>query len=277
MSNQVTHSMRVFVLLTAVSAGSFVGGIALAGTQEEAKSAPPSATSSPQIPAAIGKDAGDDAPILSRDEASYLLGVNYGVVMRNYDITMEIVPDAVMRGFKDGMKGHTVSKAEQKRIKQFIATVQPVVAQLHAAAAQDFLTENAHKEGVMTTASGMQYKVLTPGDENAQPPKPDELVSLRYVGTLQDGTEFIKSEPKNAPYYPLDGLLKAWQEALGMMKPGAKWRLFVPPSVGYGMVPHPGIPGGSLVIFDLELVKILPAGSTPTTAPAEPGTASSPD
>ncbi len=205
--------------------------------------------------------------MLSKEEASYMLGVNYGVVMRNYDIVMEIVPDAVARGFKDGLAGKKNSPEDQKRIKAFISMVQPIAAQFNLAAANDFLSRNAHEKGVRTTPSGLQYKILAEGDPHAAAPKPGDLVALQFRGTLLDGTEFDKSRSAST-FYPLETTLKAWQEALVQMKPGAKWQLFVPPALGFGMKPHPGIPGGALVIYDLELVKVKPGDGATDAPPA---------
>jgi FKBP-type peptidyl-prolyl cis-trans isomerase len=209
------------------------------------------------------------APVLSKDEASYLLGVNYGVVMRNYDIGMEITPDAVNRGFKDGLAGKKASAADQQRLKEFIAMVQPVASQLHAAAAREFLSHNMHEKDVKTTASGLQYKILAAGDERAAAAKPEDLVSVHYRGTLLDGTEFDSTYGRGSPLsFPVNGVIKGWQEALLLMKPGAKWQVFIPPDLGYGKAPRPGIPGGSLLIFDVELLKVIPAD---TSNAAQPG------
>ncbi|HEY2679101.1 MAG TPA: FKBP-type peptidyl-prolyl cis-trans isomerase [Steroidobacteraceae bacterium] len=196
---------------------------------------------------------------LSKEEASYLLGVNYGIVMRNYDIVMEIDPDAVNRGFQAGLAGKKNSAADQQRLQAFISTVQPVAAQLHAAASQEFLNRNLGEKGVKVTASGLQYRILAEGDARAASPKPDDFVSVLYRGALLDGTEFDGAHAHALPVtMPLNGTLKGWQEALPLMKPGAKWQLFVPPALGYGAVPRPGIPGGSVLIFDVELVKVIP-------------------
>jgi FKBP-type peptidyl-prolyl cis-trans isomerase FklB len=218
-------------------------------------SAPPPAIAAPAPPA-------DSATVLSKDEASYLLGVNYGVVMRNYDIVMEIAPEAVNRGFKDGLAGKKATADEQRRVREFIAMVQPVAAQLHAAAARQFLDHNLHEKGVKATATGLQYKILAPGDALGIAPKLEDVVSVQYRGTLLDGTEFDNSYARGTPIsIPLSGVIKGWQEGLALMKPGAKWQLFVPPDLGYGKAPRPGIPGGSLLIFEVELLKVIPADS----------------
>jgi FKBP-type peptidyl-prolyl cis-trans isomerase len=219
-------------------------------------SAPPPAIAAPTAPA-------DPATVLSEEEASYLLGVNYGVVMRNYDIAMEIVPEAVNRGFKDGLAGKKATADEQRRVKEFIAMVQPVSAQFHAAAAKEFLSHNMHEKGVKTTASGLQYKVLAAGDAHGMAPKREDFVSVQYRGTLLDGTVFDNSYARGTPTtFQLSGVISGWQEALALMPPGAKWQLFVPPDLGYGKAPRPGIPGGSLLIFEVELLKVTHAAAS---------------
>jgi FKBP-type peptidyl-prolyl cis-trans isomerase len=199
-------------------------------------------------------------PPLTKEEANYLLGVNYGVVMRNYDVGMEILPDVINRGFVDGLSGkRKATPDEQRRIREFIASVQPIAAQIHAAAAREFLEHNLHEKGVVSTPSGLQYKILVKGDARGVSPKPQDFVSVKYRGTLADGTEFDNTFTRTDPLtMPLNGTVKGWQEALTLMRPGAKWQLIVPPELGYGAAPRPGIPGNSVLIFEVELYMVTP-------------------
>ena len=120
-----------------------------------------------------------------------------------------------------------------------------------------FLAENKKKEGVVTTASGLQYKILKKGDGRI--PKPDELVTAHYKGTLIDGTEFDSSFKRNKPAQcPVGGVIKGWQEALPLMPVGSKWQLFIPSELAYG---ERGAGRGSIgpnatLIFDVELISI---------------------
>ncbi len=84
-------------------------------------------------------------------------------------------------------------------------------------------------------------------------------MTVQYRGKLLDGTEFDSSYARGTPVtFPVNGVIPGWQEALVLMKPGAKWQLYVPPELAYGNNPKPGIPGGSLLIFDVELVSVKP-------------------
>ncbi len=129
------------------------------------------------------------------------------------------------------------------------------------------MERNIHEPGVKATASGLQYKVLIKGDAHGNGTKEGDGVSVQFRGTLLDGAEFDNSYTRGAPVtIPLAGAVKGWQEALALMKPGAKWQLFVPPELGYGASPRPGVPGNSLLIFEVELVKIDPGADAPHRA-----------
>jgi FKBP-type peptidyl-prolyl cis-trans isomerase len=121
-----------------------------------------------------------------------------------------------------------------------------------------FLKDNAKKEGVKTTASGLQYKVLKEG--KGKSPQATDNVQVHYKGTLLDGTEFDSSYARNQPAtFPVNGVIQGWQEVLPLMKPGSKWKVVVPPELGYGSTPRPGIPAESLLIFEIELNSIAAA------------------
>jgi len=166
-----------------------------------------------------------------------------------------------------------MSDADQKNIQQLVRNAQQGAAEANHAAAAKFLAENAKKPGVVTTASGLQYKVLTPGSGDS--PKATDEVTVNYSGTLLDGTEFDSSYKRGQPAsFVLGRVIPGWTEGLQLMKPGAKYRLFVPPQLAYDMHAKPGIPPGSLLIFEVELLSSKPAqpaagasGATPPTTP----------
>ena len=118
-----------------------------------------------------------------------------------------------------------------------------------------FLEENAKKDGVVTTESGLQYKVITEGSGDT--PSADSVVEVDYKGTLIDGTEFDSSYANGQPVqFPVNGVIKGWTEALQLMKEGAKWELYIPSDLAYG----PGGAGGLIgpnatLIFEVELHK----------------------
>jgi peptidylprolyl isomerase len=119
-----------------------------------------------------------------------------------------------------------------------------------------FLAENKSKEGVKTTTSGLQYLVLTPSDK-AQHPKTSDKVTVHYHGTLIDGTIFDSSVDRGEPIsFRLNQVIKGWTEGLPLMVIGEKTRFFIPSELGYGNRNTGKIEGGSVLIFDVELIAI---------------------
>jgi FKBP-type peptidyl-prolyl cis-trans isomerase FklB len=138
-------------------------------------------------------------------------------------------------------------------------------------AGKKFLEENKKKEGVKTTASGLQYKVIKEG--TGESPKETDTVITNYKGTTLDGTEFDSSYKRNEPTtFPVNRVIKGWTEALLMMKPGSKYQLFIPANLAYGeRGVGKDIGPNSTLIFEVELV-----GIKPPDAPATPGSANKP-
>ena len=122
---------------------------------------------------------------------------------------------------------------------------------------KSFLAANAKKDGVVTTASGLQYQVITEG--KGAKPKPADRVSVNYAGTLLDGTEFDNSYKRGEPaQFVLDSVVPGWSEALQLMPVGSKYKLWIPAKLGYGETGTPGgpIPPNSTLVFDIELLDI---------------------
>ncbi|WP_345873532.1 FKBP-type peptidyl-prolyl cis-trans isomerase [Shewanella algae] len=119
-----------------------------------------------------------------------------------------------------------------------------------------FLEANKHKEGVVTTDSGLQYQLLHKGQGQAHP-GPKDKVTVHYHGTLIDGTVFDSSVDRGEPIaFPLNQVIKGWTEGVQLMTEGDKMRFFIPSSLGYGNRSAGSIPPGSVLIFDVELLKI---------------------
>jgi FKBP-type peptidyl-prolyl cis-trans isomerase FklB len=123
-------------------------------------------------------------------------------------------------------------------------------------AGEKFLAENAKKDGVKTTASGLQYKVIKSG--TGESPKLTDTVKVHYHGTLIDGTVFDSSVERGEPIsFPVQGVIPGWVEALQLMKVGDKWQLFIPAKLAYGaQSPSPKIGANSTLIFEVELLGI---------------------
>ena len=195
--------------------------------------------------------------------------------MHHVGITNEISLSAMTRGLQDGLQGKKTTAADHQQLDAYVRSAMQSAIARNQTAGKDFLARNGHEKGVTTTSSGLQFKILAQGDRKAPAPGPTDEVAVNYRGTLLDGTEFDSSYARGTPAnFLVNGVIPGWQEALVLMKPGAKWQLFVPAELAYGSIPRPGIPGGSLLIFEVELLSVKPDGppsappGTPTVKPA---------
>jgi len=127
---------------------------------------------------------------------------------------------------------------------------------INLAKGEKFLEDNAKKEGVITTASGLQYLVITEG--TGKSPKKTDTVLVHYAGTLINGTEFDSSYSRREPIeFPLNGVIAGWTEGVQLMKEGAKYRFFIPSKLAYGTRgAGPDIGPNEALIFDVELLKV---------------------
>lgn len=137
---------------------------------------------------------------------------------------------------------------------------------------EQWLAENAKKEGVVTLPSGLQYKVLTAG--KGVTPKAEDEVTVKYAGRLIDGTEFDSSykRPGETTKFKCNQVIKGWTEALTMMPEGSKWELYIPQDLAYGDRAQGAIPACSALIFTVELVQVTPAPGSESNAAAAKNT-----
>jgi FKBP-type peptidyl-prolyl cis-trans isomerase FklB len=211
--------------------------------------------------------AANSTPAATPAQSGYLFGLTYGEQLHGVGITDQVAIEDIVRGLKDGLQGKKSTPADRQLVQEFVRSTMEAAIGRNQAAAKDFLSRNGQQKGVVTTASGLEYKILVPGDRKAPAITPTDAVTVQYRGKLLDGTEFDSSYARGTPAsFTVNGVIRGWQEALVLMKPGAKWQLFVPPELAYGPSPKPGIPGGSLLIFDVELLS-----AKSTNAPAAPG------
>ncbi len=212
-------------------------------------------------PAALAQTPATPAP-LKADEAGYLIGLDFGAQLKQAGLSTELSDAAIARGVKEGFAGKTLAKTDQQRVNQWVQAQREARSAKNEAAAAAFLAKNGKEPGVQTTPSGLQYRVLGAGKAGEASPKTTDQVMVEYRGKLLDGSEFDSSYARGQPAsFGVSQVIPGWTEALQLMKPGAKWQLFIPPSLAYGKADRPGIPGGSLLIFDVELVSVS------TTAP----------
>jgi FKBP-type peptidyl-prolyl cis-trans isomerase len=204
------------------------------------------------------------------DQIGYMFGLTFGEQLHGVGITDQVTVDTIARGLKDGLQGKKSTPADRQQVQEFVRSVMETAIARNQAAGKDFLERNRREKGVTTTASGLQYKILLPGARKAPAVVPTDIVTVQYRGKLLDGTEFDSTYARGAPAtFEVNGVIPGWQEALVLMKPGSKWQLFVPPELAYGANPKPGIPGGSLLIFDVELLSVKSSGA-PAAAPEHP-------
>ena len=217
-----------------------------------------------------------------KDKVSYSIGLDIGNTFKKQK--MDVNPDILMSGLKDGISGakplltedevKETMTAFSKDMMQKQTNLNKEAAFKNAAAGQKFLDENNKKDGVKTTASGLQYKVLKEG--NGPTPKETDTVVTNYQGTLIDGTVFDSSYKRGEPAtFPVNKVIKGWTEALQLMKVGSKYQLYIPSALAYGeRGAGQEIGPNSTLVFDVELISITPADAKPSpAAPASPSPA----
>jgi FKBP-type peptidyl-prolyl cis-trans isomerase FklB len=254
------------------AAGAMLLLASLAGAQNPAVQPPPRPAAPPPSPAGPPVPPGPPAPPkLTNEQASYLFGLTFGEQLRGIGAGSDLVPDTIEKGLKEGLQGKKSTSLEKQQVQEYVRSVVLEVAARNKTAAEEFLAKNGHEKGVQTTASGLQYKVVKVGDPKADPITATDQVTVNYRGKLLDGSEFDSSYARGVPAtFPVGGVIKGWQEALTLMKPGAQWVLYVPPELAYGSNPRPGIPGNSLLIFDVELLGVKPKPAAAAPAPGAP-------
>jgi FKBP-type peptidyl-prolyl cis-trans isomerase FklB len=211
---------------------------------------------------------------ISKDKFSYCIGANMASNLRREKVEVNL--EEVAKGLKDGLAGSaTLSDQEALgAIRSYLTLNRERVARENQAKSEKFLAENKTKPGIVTLPSGLQYKVLTEG--NGETPKSNDVVKVNYRGTLLDGTEFDSSYKRDKPSsFAANRVIKGWTEALQLMKPGAKWQLFIPPNLAYGeRGSQPNIAANEALIFEVELLSFEapppPATNTPPAAVSTP-------
>lgn len=192
---------------------------------------------------------------------SYIVGMQVGQQIKGDNIDLDEA--AFMAAIKDRMTGAKLQinpadiQATLTRIQKQREIDIAKLAETNQAAGQKFLAANKDKAGVKTLPSGVQYKIINPG--TGASPKASDTVEVNYRGTLIDGVEFDSSYSRGQPAsFPVNGVIKGWQEVLQVMKEGAKWQIVVPSELAYGENGAGGAIGpNATLIFDVELLKIV--------------------
>jgi len=198
----------------------------------------------------------------NNDTVSYIIGAD---IARSFaKNSLELNKEMVFKGFSDA-QANADTVFSQEQIGQIMMAWQQQMSEKKAALAEqemaknlkigdDFLAANKLKEGVIETASGLQYRVIKPGEGDS--PDDNDMVEVHYTGTLVDGTVFDSSRERGESIeFPVNGVIPGWTEALKLMKPGAQYMLYIPSKLAYGDKKTGPIPEGSTLIFDVELIK----------------------
>jgi FKBP-type peptidyl-prolyl cis-trans isomerase FklB len=214
-----------------------------------------------------------------KSKISYAIGMNLGANWKRNGLDGEQVSiDEITRGIKDSMAGGKLlltDQEAQETLNKFSQQMRAKADEKRKAdgeknkkAGEAFLAENKAKPGVTTLPSGLQYKVLAEG--KGESPKATDSVSVNYKGTLIDGTEFDSNAKRGGEpaKFGVSGVVKGWTEALQLMKPGAKWQLFIPADLAYGEFGRPPtIPPASTLIFEIELLSVQAPQPPPPSQP----------
>jgi FKBP-type peptidyl-prolyl cis-trans isomerase FklB len=194
------------------------------------------------------------------DKMSYGIGMSMARSVKGQPI--EINNEAMLAGLNDVLSD-APAQLEEDVIRDAFAAVreeqmekQKIESEGAVKVGEDFLVENAKKEGVKVTESGLQYEVMASGKGDS--PAATDTVEVHYHGTLVNGSVFDSSVDRGTPAkFPVNRVISGWTEALQLMKEGDKWRLTIPASLAYGaQSPSPKIPANSALVFEVELLAI---------------------
>jgi FKBP-type peptidyl-prolyl cis-trans isomerase len=227
--------------------------------------------------------AGDAAPTTAPSTQSIMEKVSYGYGMsvgtdlaRLKEFEMAVDLDAFQAGLQDALASKDPKYAREDLMaayQEFESTMreraevrQKALTEKATAEGKAFLDANKAKPGVQTTASGLQYQILEEG--KGEQPKATDTVKVNYTGTLIDGKKFDASADHGGPVeFPLNRVIKGWGEGFQLLKVGSKAKLFIPAELAYGeQSPDPTIPPNSTLIFEVELVEIVPPAAQPAPA-----------
>lgn len=210
------------------------------------------------------------APVVlatANDSFSYAIGLNlaYDLKQRNVD---EVNANLVKKGIEDAMQGKATGTLTDQQVQMTIQQRLKMASdsKLNAEKAKGaaFLAANGKRAGVTTLPDGVQYEILTKSDSIASPTEKDTVVA-NYVGMLMDGTEFDNSYKRNKPItIGVTSVIRGWTEILQKMHVGDKYKVYIPSDMAYGDrgAGNGAIPGGATLIFEIDLIQIIPAATT---------------
>ncbi len=198
-----------------------------------------------------------------KDSVSYIIGTEIGSNFKQN--SLELNTDLLKQGIDNALKGDTTVMSSANVKKVMMSFQKEMMAKQEAKnkesfnknkmEGEKFLAENKKKPGVLTTPSGLQYKIIKEG--KGQKPKATDVVKVNYEGTLITGKVFDSSFEKGQPVtFPVNQVIPGWTEALQLMPVGSSWELYIPENIAYGERQTGGIPSGSALVFKVDLLSI---------------------
>jgi FKBP-type peptidyl-prolyl cis-trans isomerase FklB len=189
------------------------------------------------------------------DSANYAMGLSVANFYKQQGVT-KINSTLVTRGISDAMSGKpALLNDAQTVLMTYLDKQQMMKSKPNIDACNNFLADNKNKQGIVTTASGLQYEVISQG--SGPKPTDKDTVVCNYKGTFLDGREFDNSYKRGTPIeFAVTRVIRGWTEVLQLMPAGSKYKVYVPYQLGYGNSDYNGIPGGSLLIFEIELLSV---------------------
>jgi FKBP-type peptidyl-prolyl cis-trans isomerase FklB len=237
--------MKKFILVSCVA-------MILVSTYGQSKPAAKT-TAKPAVKSATAKTTLKDMV----DSASYAIGISEAKFMKQQGIT-KINSAIVAKAIEDVMNNKEVVLNDQQcnsAVMGYINKIQQGKSKGAIEAGEKFLVENKKRPEVKTTPSGLQYEVIKEG--TGARPTVEDSVTCHYAGSLTDGTEFESSFKRGEPItFALRGVIPGWTEGLQYMTVGSKYKFFIPYTLAYGVQDNGPIPGGSTLIFEVELLEI---------------------
>lgn len=196
------------------------------------------------------------------DSVSYALGLLYGEGLKKQgfdDLNNDLLLAVFRQSIDNTINGDSALISQQNAspiVNNYFIKKRQIIATKNKAEGDAFLAANKTKKGVITTASGLQYKVLKEG--SGKNPSPSSSVSVFYKGSLIDGRVFDQTKGGNPATFGVSGVIKGWQEGLLLMKEGAKFEFYIPGDLGYGPQGYQGsiIGPNAVLVFEVELVKV---------------------
>jgi FKBP-type peptidyl-prolyl cis-trans isomerase len=256
--------MKKLALSKSCLLGATIAAAALvAGCNKPAEKAAKEEATAPAAPAAAA------APALTTDEQKVTYIVGYRMASQAKAGGFQLDKNVIGMAIQDVLDGKDpqIAQDEQRKIMMAFQQKQEAKRQEKRKVESDenktkgeaFLAENAKREGVTTTESGLQYEILKPVEGDAAKPAKGDKVKVHYHGTLIDGTVFDSSVDRGRPVtFPVTGVIAGWVEALQLMKVGEKYKLAIPAALAYGESGTGSIGPNSALIFEVELIEINP-------------------